>query len=312
MLLDTSTEASGLLQIAAAATIWGSIPVLVYAVDTPSFVIVFWRVVFAAATLAGFLLWRGRIREVLLLPRRRVRALIGMGTLLTFNWILFFTALKLTSVAVAVLLGYLGPVFVALLTPVFTKQRFDRRILLPLALALAGTMAIVDLSEFGLRSSSELLGAGFAFVSAITYAILVLNAKRLVQGIPATVYMLVEYSTASLLLLPFALLMDGPSTVTEWGALATLGVVNTALTGFLFLSALRRVRADHAAILTYAEPVSAVVFAAVFLAEPITLTTALGGCAVIGAGALVARTRTGASVEGPPLVIDGGAESIAD
>ncbi|MDH4139483.1 MAG: DMT family transporter [Coriobacteriia bacterium] len=299
----TESELSGLLRIAVAATIWGSIPVLVRAVDASAFVIVFWRVLLASLVLAAYLAVRGRLAEVASLPRSRKLALVGMGALLAFNWILFFTALQLTQVATAVLLGYLGPVFVAVLTPLFTREPFDRRVVLPLAVALAGTVVIVNPAQISVRSTAEVAGAAAAFVSAITYALLVLNAKRLVQGIPATVYMLVEYTTASVLLLPFALTMKSPSTLAEWGSLGALGIVNTALTGFLFLSALRHVRADHAAILTYAEPASAVVFAAVFLGEALTPTTIAGGIAIAGAGMLVSRMRAGASVEGPPVVL---------
>ena len=76
-------------------------------------------------------------------------------------------------------------------------------------------------------------------------------------------------------------------------------------TGFLFLSALKTVRADHAAITTYAEPLSAVIFAALLLGEPLTVNTVLGGVAVVAGGIAVARTSVGASVDGPPLVLDG-------
>ena len=80
-------------------------------------------------------------------------------------------------------------------------------------------------------------------------------------------------------------------------ALLALGVLNTAVAGFLFLSALRSVRADHAAIITYAEPVSAVVFAALLLAEPVSSSTIVGGVLVLSGGLLVARMRTLAPVE---------------
>jgi drug/metabolite transporter (DMT)-like permease len=294
----------GLAKVAVAATIWGSIPVLVRAVDASSFVIVFWRVFFAGLVLGGYLLLSRRLHEVFELPRRTKIALVGMGALLTLNWVLFFSAIRLTDVAVAVLLGYLGPVFVAVLSPLILRTPFDKRVLLPLALALGGTIIIVNPTQISLDGSGALLGAALAFCSAITYALLVTNAKRLVQGVPATVYMLFEYTVASLLLLPFVLTSPAPTGTQEWVSLALLGVVNTALTGFLFLSALRTIRADHAAILTYAEPVSAVVFAAVLLDEPLTATTVLGGAAVIAGGIAVARSRGGASVDGPPVLLD--------
>lgn len=296
----------GLARIAAAGLIWGSIALLTRQVQTSAFVIVFWRVTFAGLTIATYLGAKRRLGELVRLPARRKLALAGMGTLLGLNWVLFFSALKLTDVAVAVLLAYCGPIFVTAFAPLVTREPFDRRVILPLVLALAGTAVIVGPREFQLTEGTHLLGAGLAFASAFTYAILVLNAKRLLRGIPATVYMLGEDITAAVVLLPVVLLSPGPSSAIEWGSLITLGVVHTAFTGFLFLSALRTVRADHAAVLTYAEPVSAVIFAALFLAEPLTLSTVVGGALVVLAGAVVARMEPAPGIETPGPVIGSG------
>jgi drug/metabolite transporter (DMT)-like permease len=93
--------------------------------------------------------------------------------------------------------------------------------------------------------------------------------------------------------------MRNPSTPTECAGLAILALVHTVLTGLLFVSGLRRVRPDHAAILTYAEPVSAVVFGALVLHQPVTLPVVLGGAAVVAGGTLVARMDTGYGQEAP-------------
>ena len=110
----------------------------------------------------------------------------------------------------------------------------------------------------------------------------------------------VEYGVASILLLPALFFLPGPSTPLAVGALVTLGLVQTAASGLLFLSGLRRVRTDHAAIIMYGEPVSAVMFAALFLGEPLTWPTLLGGAMVVGGGALVARLDPGFGPEAPP------------
>ena len=44
----------------------------------------------------------------------------------------------------------------------------------------------------------------------------------------------------------------------------------------------------------YAEPVTAVMFAALFLAEPLTWATVIGGAGVVAAGVLVARMKPAA------------------
>lgn len=300
----TSSYRGGLARIAFVGIIWGSIALLSRQVQASAFVIVFWRVTFAGLTIAVYLALKGRLGELIRLPGRRKLALAGMGALLALNWVLFFSALKLTDVAVAVLLAYCGPIFVTALSPLVTREPFDRRVLVPLALALAGTAVIVGPRDLQLAEGTHLLGAGLAFASAFTYAILVLNAKRLLKGIPATVYMLGEDITAALLLLPVVLTTPGPSGPVEWGSLLTLGVVHTAFTGFLFLSALRTVRADHAAVLTYAEPVSAVFFAALFLAEPLTLATVAGGALVVLGGVLVARMVPTPGIEAPGSTLE--------
>ncbi len=291
-----------LLKVAIAAVTWGTIPLLVRAVDVNAAVIVFWRVAFAGAAIAVVGLVTGQLKTWRAVPMRRRFAILGMGVLLALNWVLYLGALQLTSVAVATLLAYCGPVIVAALTPAVTKEPFDRRIVPPLLLSFGGIVAIIGLQDIVVGGGTRLLGAGLALASAFTYASLVLNVKRVVAGVPSVVYMTGEYLSAGLVLLPAVLLLPGPTRAVEWGALAALGIVNTAITGLLFISALRRVRADHAATLTYAEPVSSVLLSAAFLSEPITLATAIGGVLVVAGGIRVARMEPQQGIETPGIV----------
>ena len=284
----------GLLLIAAAGVIWGTIPLVLRAADGASLIKVFYRVLFAGIVIFVWLALRGGLGEVRRLPRRKLGQLVGQGAILTVNWVLFLTALDLTNVATAELLGYMGPVFVAALAPFVTGERFDRRIVLPMVLALGGIVVILAPQGLAVAGGKQLLGAVLAFASALTYAVLLLRSKRILLGVSGLALMLVEYTTASLLLLPFVVWLystgQGPTTGVSYGALAILGVVQTAFAGILFLTGLRRVRTDHAAILTYTEPASAVLFASVFLpGEPLTAATVIGGAMVVAGGALVAR-----------------------
>lgn len=299
------TTASGYARIVTAATVWGSIALLVRSTDANPAVIVFWRVLFAALAIGSYLALKGRLGELPALSRRMKLRIAGMGLLLTMNWVLFLAALTLTKVAVAVLLGYLGPVFVAVLNPIVSRTPFDRRIVLPLVLGLAGTAVIVGPQDLALSDGRHLLGALFAVLSSLTYAFLIVFVKRLLEGVPASTYMLGEYLVAATVLLPAALSLPGPQGPPEWAALATLGVVHTAFTGALFLTGLRLVPADRAAILTYAEPVSAVLFASLFLGEPLTFSVAAGGAGVVAAGMMVARLAPAGTspVEGPPVPV---------
>lgn len=295
----------GLARVATAGLIWGSIPLFLRAADGAPPVKVFFRVIFAALVIGVFMAATGRLKEVTGLSRAKLLQVVGQGLILTLNWFLFFSALEYADVATAELLGYTGPVFVAALAPFMTGERFDRRIVMPLVFALAGIAVILVPHGVGVQSGRQLLGAAMAAGSAVTYAVLLLRSKKILRGISTLSLMLVEYTVASIVLAPFVVYAysrgDVPTGASQYAALATLGVVHSALSGLIFLGGLRRVRTDHAAVLTYIEPVSAVLFAALLLGEPLTVWTVLGGAMVVGGGAMVALLEARAGVETVPL-----------
>ena len=286
-----------LAQVAFVGIIWGTIPLFLRAADGSSLVKVFFRCSFAAIALVGWLAVTGRLHEVTGLSRRKLTQVAVQGVILTVNWALFISALDRTNVATAELLGYTGPVFVAALAPFVTRERFDALVLVPLGLSLGGIIVILAPQGVGVASHRELIGAGLAFASALTYATLLLRSKKILAGISGMALMVVEYTVASIILRPVAgaayLRGDVPSSARAYGALIALGLIHTAFTGVIFLAALRRLRTDHAAILTYTEPVAAVLFAAAFLGEPLSAWTIVGGTMVVVGGLVVARLAPG-------------------
>lgn len=295
----TSRETrTGLLKVAAAAIIWGTIPVFTRMAPVPATVKVFWRCAFAGVAIVVWMATRGRLRELVDIPWRTRLQLMGQGALLTLNWVLFLGAIDRTDVAVAELLAYTGPVLVAALAPFVTRERFDVRVVLPLALSLGGT-AVILLPHLGDVGRGGLLGPAMAFASAFTYALLIVRSKKLLAGVSNETLMVTEYVIATLLL-AFAVPASPPlHDVRAWAGLLALGLIDTAFTGILFVSALRHVRTDHAAILTYGEPVSGVLFAALLLGEALTPGAVVGGVLVVAGGMMVARLSPIAGMEAP-------------
>ncbi|NTW29310.1 MAG: DMT family transporter [Coriobacteriia bacterium] len=296
----------GLASVAFAGVMWGTIPLVLRAADGASVVKVFYRVVFAALAIFLWMLVTRRLGEVTGLSRRKLGQVALQGVILTVNWVLFLSALDLTNVATAELLGYTGPVFVAMLAPFVTGERFDARIILPLGLSLGGIVVILAPQGLNLGSGRATLGALLAFASALTYATLMLRSKNILRGISAPALMLIEYVVAGVILLPFAIVLtsrgQGPTHLTGYLALLSLGIVQTALTGAIFLTGLRRTRTDHAAVLTYTEPVCAVLFAAAFLAEPLGVWSVVGDAMVIIGGLTIAQMKpTPSAIEPVPL-----------
>ncbi|HET6352198.1 MAG TPA: DMT family transporter [Coriobacteriia bacterium] len=300
-----ASRLSGIARIALAGLIWGSMPLFLRSADGASVIKVFFRVGGAAVVIGVWLAVSGRWRELTTLPARKWWQLASQGLVLTANWLLFLTALDMTSVATAELMAYSAPVLVAVLAPAVTGERFDRRVVLPLALSLGGIVVILAPQGLSLGSGRQLLGAGLALASAATYATLLLRSKKILAGVTSGALMIVEYTLATLVLSPFVIWQyahgNGPSTPVAYASLITVGIVHTAIAGFIFLGGMRRVRTDRVAVLTYVEPVSAIFFAAIFLAEPLSLPTVVGALMVVTGGVIVARIDTDAGVMPVPI-----------
>jgi drug/metabolite transporter (DMT)-like permease len=296
-------QAQGLAGVSVASVIWGSTALFARWSGAQPLAVVFWRVAFASVALLAYVLVRRELGLLLRIGRRRVLGLLFLALMLVLGWDALFTAYTYTSVGTAILLNYVGPVFVAALTPLVTHVPSDRRIALPLALAVVGTAIIVGPQAFGGAGSRNLLGILLAFFSALTYAASVLVTKRLLVGVPGGLVAFTQQAAAAIVLLPAVFLVRGPASVTGWGSLVILGVVHSGLAWLLFFKGLKVVRADRVAVLTYVEPVSAVIFAGLFLAEPVRWYTVLGGAAVIAGGLLVARLGALPSPEGPAVPV---------
>jgi drug/metabolite transporter (DMT)-like permease len=306
---EPTPTAAGLIRIAGAATLWGCIPLLVRSVEASPLVVAFWRVAFATFAFLAYFLVTGRMRQFRKSGRATLMALVVLGVMLAATWVQFFAAMGLAPVAVVVLITFTAPLFIAAFSPAVTGDPFDRRIILPMGIALAGTILVAMPSggnpEADMGGPDQVLGVALSFGAAVTIGIMTAIQKRLLRRTPPELIMFSQTTVASLVLLPAALLLEGPDGAGEWAALATLGLVMTTFPFLMFLSGLQSVRADRAAVVTYAEPVSAVILAALFLSEPVTLLTLLGGAAVVGGGVVAARLSTPVGPEAPIVVVAG-------
>lgn len=276
----------GYLKIATAAVIWGSLGVFVRSTHLPYYTILFWRVAFAMAGIFVGIILTGRARH--LAVRRRVHWLYlliaGLG--LTVNWLLFFYALQVTKIATAVLLTYTAPVLTAVLAYFFLKEHIGPAVLGALAIAIGGVMLIAG--PAALSATGSPAGILAALGSAFTYAGLVVFAKRIMTFISIESLLFYENVVTVLAMLAFfTMRVPLPATGLQWAMLATMGLVHTALAGTLYLSGLKSVRAQTSGILTYLDPLSATIFAAIFLAETPTALTLAGGALILVAGAIV-------------------------
>ena len=208
------------------------------------------------------------------------------GAFIGFNWILLFEAYRYTTVATATLCYYLAPVFVILAAPILFGEALTLRKGICVAAALVGMVFVSDVTLGGISGSGELLGILLGVGAAVLYAGVVLMNKML-TGVPAYDRTIVQLGAAALALLPYVLVTER-GTVLGWSGpviplLLVLGIVHTGIAYALYFGGIKDLPAQTSALLSYIDPVSAIILSAVFLGERLTASGAVGAVLVLGA-----------------------------
>ena len=272
------------LAVAALAASFGFVSIIVAGVDLDAPVLVFYRCLFAVPAIALALF--GTRRLFVLRHRPTMRAALLLGTTLGVHWFLFFETIKLSSVAFALLAAYLAPILVALLAPVVLPEPRSPVALAALVPASAG-LALVALAggeEVGVGPLALLTGLG----TALTYAGLVIATKGVSARVSAGGLTFWNYTFSGLVIVP---LLFGAERVVpnadEIGYVVLLGVVFTALSGYLYIWLIRKVTAQTMGIVADLEVVSGALLAWAILGEALTWEVVVGGALIILGGLAV-------------------------
>ncbi|MGE5169477.1 MAG: DMT family transporter [Rudaea sp.] len=252
-------------------------------IELPATSIVLGRTAIAALTLATVSRMRGQ-------PIGRPEGtLLVNGALLAVHWVAFFGAIRVGSVAIA-LLGYASfPLFALLLERGRAIFAASRREYVTVALATLGIVLLVRDYSW---SSGATRGLALGLLSGFTFAWLAVRNRRLVAARPATFIALWQNALAAVCLVPIVLV------AADWHAarardlvlLAVLGILCTGLAHTLFIASMRRVSAHAAAVVAALEPVYGIALAAWLLGELPDVRTLAGGALIVTA-ALVASRR---------------------
>lgn len=204
------------------------------------------------------------------------------GAAMGFNWIFLFEAYKYTTVSVATLSYYFAPVIVMAACPLLFHERLTKWQLLCFAGSTAGLVLVVN--PGALAGSDPLQGVLFGLAAATLYATVILLNKKLtrVSGLDRTA---LQFAAAAAVLLPYILLTSGfdfgRMDPVGWGLLLAVGLVHSALAYVLYFSALRVLPGQEAAILSYIDPLVAVLISLTVLREPVAPAQLLGGALIL-------------------------------
>ncbi len=204
-------------------------------------------------------------------------AQIGAAFAYAGTVILFVLATRLTTAANAILLQYTAPIYVALLSHWFLRERTRWIDWATIAATFAG---------MGLFFLDSLSPAGFwgntaAIASGISFAWLVLLMRKQKEGSTIESVLLGNILTA-VLCSPFYF-SHFPTGLSDWSALLVLGLFQLGLSYLCYAIAIKFVTAIEAILLPVIEPILNPIWVLLFLGERPGAWAMVGGAVVLGA-----------------------------
>ena len=220
----------------------------------------------------------------------KLLSLLALSLLL--NNFFFFAAFNRTSIAISVFTHYTAPLFVALLTPFMLAEKFDRKLVFPFLIATFGLASILSPEWHTTVGNVDLIGAFCGIASGLAYAFTIIFAKRLTMKLKPLALVFGQSLFITIFLLPFVLFTNiSELTFITWVYLAIIGVTHCTLAPLLYLSGLKHIKAQHAAVIGYLEPLAAVSLGLFLAHESPSRFIWFGGVAILISGAIITRLK---------------------
>jgi len=275
-----SQHTKGLIAINVAAIIFGS-AALYGKLNVSVFWIVSMRGIFASVTL----LIIGAVRKQIIYPTSNFKALAITGIILSLHWLTFFLSVQLAGVAIATLTFAAFPLFTLIIEALKNKRHLK---LIESVAGIVIILAVALLVKFDGLSSGVFMGTIAGLASALLFAWFGIMSKNLTTRLPTLTVSFIQNLIVFIVLLPFLpFTKPFPDETIEWVFLVLLGIVTTALMHQLYFYALKRLSASTCSGFVALEPVYAILFAALFFSEPLSVRVAISGILILAASFLL-------------------------
>ncbi len=215
---------------------------------------------------------------------RDLPLLLFSGAAMGFNWILLFEAYRYTTVSAATLSYYFAPVIVTVASPILFREKTGLRQWICFAMSTLGIFLITGTGDLS-AGGSHLRGILFGLGAACLYATVVL-LNKFIRGVRELHRTFLQFIAAAAVLAPYVLLTDGFSLSgmdsLGWICLLIVGLVHTGIVYCLYFASLKELPGQKAAILSYIDPLVAVVLSVCLLGEALSAAQAAGGLLILG------------------------------
>ncbi len=270
-------------KLALSMVIFGTLAPFVRNISVSSGEIALYRAMFASVLILVYIIFsKQKIPSAKI--KKDIPLLLASGAFMGINWILLFEAYKYTTVSLATLSYYFAPVLVTLACPLLFREKMSLKNWVCFIASTIGLIMITGIGDIS-QSSSHITGILFGLGAAVFYASVILINKfiKSTQGLYRT---FLQFLAAVIVLIPYVLFTSGInlSSLNSVGitSLLIVGLVHTGIAYVLYFSSLKELPGQKTAILSYIDPLCAVLISVFILGEEIKTLQIIGGILILG------------------------------
>lgn len=232
-------------------------------------------------------------RDALSLRLRDILLYIGSGITLFATAACYYSSMKQTSIATAVILMYMAPVLVLGWSVAFFGEKLTLKKGISVFCVLIGC-ALVSGIVGGMKFNA--MGIIMGLLSGVSYGIYNILTKiemrRGCNPITATLYSFLFAAVISLIACDFPQIQTvfSESATTAIPLAVSHAVVTFVLPYFLYTISLKNLPAGVAAAMGIIEPLSATIFSIILFDEKLSVFSAIGIILILGAVLVLSRT----------------------
>jgi len=217
--------------------------------------------------------------------RKNLLPLVIGGILLGTNWAFLFEAYRYTQVGIAEIFYFTNTVFIILLAPFITKERITLSQWLCVLIALGGMVLVSGAYKLTI-STKDALGIGFAIIAALESTGVVFSGKVL-KGLPDVEVAAIQLTLSGLILIPYTFFTGELMNIQLGFDLSTMitclmGLLHTGVAYVFFFAALPKIPSAEYTILSYIDPIFAIVWGWLLLGETLNIPQIIGAVLIIG------------------------------
>ncbi|NHZ43320.1 DMT family transporter [Massilia aquatica] len=245
------------VSFAAAMIMIGTLGIFFHEAGLAPVMTVFFRCAFGAAILLAYCAYKGLLTKQNV-SLKNLGLALGSGVLMCLNWVMFFEAIARIGISMTTIVYHVQPFLVLIFGALLLKERVSAHSVGWVGVGFAGLVLACGLKSGMTLDSAYLTGIAFTLGAAIAYAGVTLTT-RAIRAMPPQLTALTHCLTGTVLTAGFFSMPAGGIGAAQWGWLAGLGLVPTALAYVMVYGATPRMQTAAIAVLTFLYPASALV-----------------------------------------------------